>query len=251
MYIYCIVNKVNGKMYVGKMSKVVKYSKSYMGSGKLIKKAIEKYGKDSFIKEILEENVAKEDLSFREMFWIKNLNTKLPNGYNLTDGGEGFIGLKRSQSQIEKHRKAITGKKASFETRNKMSQAHKGKKKSAEHVLHVSKALTGRKLSPEHVEKLAAAHRGKKISEEQKKMISDFHKGRSTSDETKVKMSLANKAKVNIQLLSLDGQVIATYESIKDAIRQTGATASGVFRCLSGERKTHKGYIWKRLNEDK
>ena len=248
MYIYCIVNKVNGKMYVGKMSKPVKYSKSYMGSGKLIKKAIEKYGKDSFIKKVLEENVAKEELSSKEMFWIKKLNSKLPNGYNLTDGGEGFIGLKRSQSQIEKHRKAVTGKKASFETRKKMSESHKGKKKSAEHTLNVSKALTGRKLSPEHVKKVAEGNRGKKLTDNHKKMISKVHKGKLTPEDTKTKMSLANKYKVKVQQLSLDGQIVATYESIKDAIRQTNAIPSNLFRCLAGERKTHKGYIWKRVN---
>lgn len=238
-------------MYVGKMSKTVKDSKSYMGSGSLIKKAIKKYGIENFVKEILEENVAKEELSIREMFWIQKLNTKLPNGYNLTEGGEGTLGIKRTKSQIEKHRKAIIGKKLSEETRKKMSKAHKGKKLSIEHVMNLTKALTGRKLSPEHVKKVADGNRGKKLSEEQKRMISEFHKGKPTSEETKIKMSLSNKAKVEIQLLSLDGKVVATYESIKEAIRQTGAVSSNVFRCLSGERKTHKGYIWKRLNEDK
>jgi len=242
---------INNKMYVGKMSKPINKSKTYLGSGVIINKAIRKYGKENFVKEVLEENISKEELSLREIFWINKLNTKLPNGYNMTDGGEGFIGLKKTKQQIEKHRKAITGKKASEETRKKMSDAHKGKKLSSEHVMNVSKALTGRKLSPEHIKKVSERNKGKKISEEQKKMISEFHKGRPTPEDTKIKMSLSNKAKVKIQQLSLDGQVISTYESIKEAIRQTGTVASGVFRCLSGERKTHKGYIWKRLNEDK
>ena len=251
MYIYCITNMINNKMYVGKMSKPVNKSKYYLGSGVIINKAIQKYGKESFIKEILEENIKPEELSIREIFWIEKLNTKRPNGYNLTDGGEGTAGYKKTHTQIENHRKAITGKKASEETRKKMSEAHIGKKKTEDHAKNISKGLKGRKLSLDHIKKVSEGNKGKKISEDQKRMISEFHKGRPTSEETKVKMSLANKAKVNIQLLSLDGQIIATYESIKEAIRQTGATASGVFRCLSGERKTHKGYIWKRLNEDK
>ena len=251
MYIYCITNMINNKMYVGKMSKSVNKSKSYLGSGVVINKAIQKYGKESFIKEILEENVKPEELSIREIFWIEKLNTKLPNGYNLTDGGEGTAGYKKTRIQIENHRKAIIGKKASEETKRKISNAHVGKRKTEVHAKNISKGLKGRKLSQDHIKKVSEANKGKKISEEHKKMISDFHKGRLTSEETKVKMSLANKAKVKIQQLSLDGQVIATYESIKEAIRQTGSVASGVFRCLSGERKTHKGYIWKRLNEDK
>ena len=251
MYIYCITNIINNKKYVGKMSKPVNKSKSYLGSGVIINKAIRKYGKESFLKEVLEENLKAEELSIREVFWIEKLNTKLPNGYNLTDGGEGTIGYKKTLTQIENHKNAIRGKKTSEETKRKMSEANIGKKKTENHAKNISKGLTGRKLSPEHVEKVVAANRGKKLSEEQKRMISEFRKGRTTSDETKIKMSLSNKSKVKIQLLSLDGKIIATYESIKEAIRQTGAIASGVFRCLNGERKTHKGYIWKRLNEDK
>lgn len=247
MYVYCITNKINNKKYVGKMSKSVKDSKSYMGSGKLIKKAIKKYGRENFVKEILEENVAKEELSLREMFWIQKLNTKLPNGYNLTDGGDGSIGLKRSQAQIEKHRKAMIGKKASEETKKKMSISAKGKKISSEQIDKLKKALTGRKLSDDHKRKLSEAKRGRTLSESQKLLISKKHTGKITPEETKIKMSLANKHKVEVQQLSLDGQVISTYESITDAIRKTGATRSSLFRCLIGERKTHKGYIWKKV----
>ncbi len=248
---YCIINKINNKMYVGKMSKPVNKSKSYLGSGVIINKAIRKYGKENFVKEILEENLKAEELSIREIFWIEKLNTKFPNGYNLTDGGEGTFGYKKTHIQIENHKNSIRGKKASEETRNKMREAHIGKKKTENHAKNISKGLKGRKLNPEHIIKVAEGNRGKKLSEEHKKMISDFHKGRPTLEDTKIKMSLANKAKVKVQALDLNGQVVATYESIKEAVRHSGAAASGVFRCLSGERKTHKGYIWKRLNEDK
>jgi group I intron endonuclease len=239
---------INNKMYVGKMSKPVNKSKSYLGSGVVINKAIQKYGKESFIKEILEENIKPEELSIREIFWIEKLNTKRPNGYNLTDGGEGTTGYKKTHIQIENHRKAITGNKASEETRKKMSDAHKGKKLSPEHVMNVSKALTGRKLSPEHIKKVSEGNKGKKISEDQKRMISEFHKGRPTSEETKVKMSLANKAKVKIQQLSLDGQVIAIYSSTKDAAKRMNTLRTSIAKCLSGKRKTHLGFIWKKLN---
>jgi len=239
---------INNKMYVGKMSKPVNKSKYYLGSGVVINKAIQKYGKESFIKEILEENIKPEELSIREIFWIEKLNTKRPNGYNLTDGGEGTAGYKKTHTQIENHRKAITGKKASEETRKKMSDAHKGKKLSPEHVMNVSKALTGRKLSPEHIKKVSEGNKGKKISEDQKRMISEFHKGRPTSEETKVKMSLANKAKVKIQQLSLDGQVIAIYSSTKDAAKCMNTLRTSIAKCLSGKRKTHLGFIWKKLN---
>ena len=85
MKIYKITNTKNGKVYVGKTNGKREY---YFGSGKLLKRAIEKYGKESFTIEVIEEcsdDVANE----REMFWIRNLNTIVPNGYNISLGGEG------------------------------------------------------------------------------------------------------------------------------------------------------------------
>ena len=51
-YVYKITNKINGKWYIGKRKHRLPFNDPYMGSGKLIKVAIEKYGKDNFTKEI-------------------------------------------------------------------------------------------------------------------------------------------------------------------------------------------------------
>ena len=54
-YIYEITNLINGKKYIGKRScKCPIEEDKYMGSGKLLKKAINKYGKKNFKKEILQ-----------------------------------------------------------------------------------------------------------------------------------------------------------------------------------------------------
>jgi hypothetical protein len=47
--IYLTTNQINGKIYIGQTS-INKHG--YIGSGKLLKKAIKKYGKNNFIRTI-------------------------------------------------------------------------------------------------------------------------------------------------------------------------------------------------------
>tara|TARA_Y100001938_G_scaffold133516_1_gene192982 strand:+ start:109 stop:258 length:150 start_codon:yes stop_codon:yes gene_type:complete len=47
--VYKITNNINERVYIGKD---INDNPNYLGSGILIKKAIRKYGKDNFIKEI-------------------------------------------------------------------------------------------------------------------------------------------------------------------------------------------------------
>lgn len=87
MYIYKIINKINGRWYIGK---TIGNNPNYMGSGKLLKQAYKKYGLDSFEKIILEECDSVEELNDREIFWINSTNaTSNPMSYNLVEGGTG------------------------------------------------------------------------------------------------------------------------------------------------------------------
>ena len=92
---------------------------------------------------------------------------------NLTDGGDGASGIKRTFSA--EHRAKIAakakGRKASPEKRLKMSESRKGKKLSKEHCAKVSQALLGRKHSEETKQKISKVHKGKKLSEQQKQGI--------------------------------------------------------------------------------
>ena len=78
-------------------------------------------------------------------------------------------------------------KKASAETRRKMSEAHKGKRHYA----------WGKKLSEEHRRKISESERGKKLSEEHKRAIVRYQKGKPTSAITRQKMSEAAKGEGN------------------------------------------------------
>lgn len=86
MIIYEIKNKVNGKVYIGQHS--LNELGSYWGSGKLIKRAIEKYGIENFERIILEKCSNQNELNEREKYWIKEKDS-INSGYNLTEGGTG------------------------------------------------------------------------------------------------------------------------------------------------------------------
>ena len=86
MIIYKTTNLLNGRFYIGKD----KFNNpNYLGSGKILSNAIKCYGKENFKKEILEHCETYEQMSEREVFWINELNSIYPNGYNIASGGEG------------------------------------------------------------------------------------------------------------------------------------------------------------------
>lgn len=132
--IYKITNLINNKIYVGKFNlqrnaKSVKFE-NYWGSGKLIKYAIKKHGKENFKKEIIENCVTKEELIEKERYWIKELNSFRPVGYNIGTGGEGqdnFTHHPDRELIFKKIGLANSNRKVSKETRLKLSESHKGK----------------------------------------------------------------------------------------------------------------------------
>ena len=83
-YIYKITNLLNNKIYIGKHS-TNNINDGYMGSGKIIKQAIKKYGIENFIKEYLAFCDTESKLNWFEKFYIKKYDsTNNDIGYNLT-----------------------------------------------------------------------------------------------------------------------------------------------------------------------
>lgn len=84
----------------------------------------------------------KNELSDLEIMYIKKYNTKAPRGYNMTDGGEGTVGVRmygkenpmfgltHSDKTKELIRQKAIGRNVSEETRQKLSKTSKGRKHS-------------------------------------------------------------------------------------------------------------------------
>lgn len=109
MYLYEIKNNINGKIYIG-IHSTNNLNDGYFGSGTVLRKAINKYGKENFTKTIIafydniDDLIADEKKIVDEHF-IKNKNT-----YNIELGGRGgklwTKALRKKMSEIQKQRYA-------------------------------------------------------------------------------------------------------------------------------------------------
>ena len=107
MIIYKTTNLTNGKYYIGLDTK---NRPEYLGSGKILKQAIGKLGKEFFKKETIEECKTLEDLRRREIYWIAYYNSTDPKlGYNIAEGGNGGDTFTNNPNK-EETRKKLKGR---------------------------------------------------------------------------------------------------------------------------------------------
>lgn len=121
-YVYKITNNVNNKEYIGFHS-TNDLDDGYMGSGKLLIKAIEKYGIENFSKIILKFFDNKKSAEEYERFLVNEEYVNREDTYNLTIGGNvcilcgeknGFYGKKHSKETIERIKKSKQGKPVNY-----------------------------------------------------------------------------------------------------------------------------------------
>ncbi len=119
-YIYITTNLIDGRKYIGQKKSDTFLHEKYLGSGKILKQAIELYGKENFKVEMLCECDSKEELDEMEMYYIKFYYAQTSNKfYNICKGGEAGPGGPMFQ-----------GHKHTDETKLRMSENRKGSKNS-------------------------------------------------------------------------------------------------------------------------
>ncbi|MBR3747993.1 MAG: GIY-YIG nuclease family protein [Selenomonadaceae bacterium] len=195
--VYLILNKINGKRYVGQTVQALKTRFNEHVRKKdntLISNAIRKYGRENFYCGVIKSCASKAELDYWEKFFIAVLKSKKPYGYNLTDGGEGFVGYRHSPevlakiretkknsprvaAQIAKLAEANRGRHPTPESRAKMSADRKGKPKSPEWRAKIAAANTGKQFTPERCANIAASKIGKPLSAEHRAKIATTSRG--------------------------------------------------------------------------
>lgn len=207
MNIYKITNILNGKIYIGKDTS---NNENYYGSGLLIKRAINKYGKENFKKEVLEILENYDELSKREIYWIEKYNSaNIEIGYNISKGGDGGDTISNHPDRdliCEKISKGSPKKGKTYEEAFGEEYAKEYKKKLSENHPRLSiKELTGDYYETwlANVRKVAESKKGKSIKENNNwserqyqdhlKRISDRNIWENLSEEGKKKIKEKNK----------------------------------------------------------
>lgn len=220
--IYKLINKINNKIYIGK-HKTNDLNDGYLGSGKIILKALSKYGKENFSKEYLFIFDSEDEMNAKEREIVNEDFITREDTYNLVLGGHGGgrePGYKPSKETMNKI--AIANKKHwkehpiskerseqySIEIKNrykndpqlkiKISNASKENWKNEKYREKVLNALkkwreqTGG-LTEEQLNKLRVPH-----SKEWTEKISQSLKGKHKTLEHKKHLSEARKGKIRI-----------------------------------------------------
>jgi group I intron endonuclease len=193
MIVYCATNLVSGKKYVGVTTKTLclRIQQHFRSKKRTpFNCALRAYGTNGFKIEQIDTAQSREELFQKEMKWIRELKTQHPNGYNLTQGGDGIVNPSpeiRAKNAAE-HR----GKRASLETRRKMSVTRRGRKMPVGFADQVRRWMTGRIVSEETKQKISEVQRGKKrgpYSPERCAAVSAGCMGRKVSPEVRARIS--------------------------------------------------------------
>jgi|688.fasta_scaffold573148_1 group I intron endonuclease len=151
MVIYKTTNLVNGKQYIGKDTK---NNSRYLGSGSILKKAIQKYGRENFKKEIIETCESEEHLSIREEYWLNYYDAgNNPLFYNTHNHSYGSAKGESRKCRGERH--YLYGKNIPSETRKKMSESRSGERNPMYGIRGEKNPNYGRKISDYNRKKLS------------------------------------------------------------------------------------------------
>jgi group I intron endonuclease len=168
--VYKVTNLIDGNIYIGQTVQSLwrrrrAHENLSCRPSTYFHRALAKHGFANFTWDIVESCSTKDCLHEREQFWIDHFACMAPAGYNSAEGGKGGAYLESHKQRISI---AMTGRKLSAETRQKLGLAHRGKKLSPAHIA----ALKGKTGENNHFF-------GRTHSEETRRLIGEKSKGRS------------------------------------------------------------------------
>ncbi len=249
--IYCIKNKINSKIYVGKTKNL--YGRKYQHIGQLkngkhankhLQFAFNKYGIDNFVFEII-ELCELENLGIREFYWMDYYEShKRDKGYNIEILDENGISI-RSYESITKMRNTISKKKY-IKPRGKFNPTSKeifqydfsGNYISSFESCHIAAEFLNKKKSYSLISKCARLEFGSAFGYQWRYFKVDKI-GICDSINSQINNLKRNAREIMIPIIAINLSDLSTYEfnSISEASNYFKLSVSAICRILKGERK--------------
>ena len=245
-YVIYLAKSPSGKKYVGitddfNVRKINHLSKARNGSNFQFHQALRKY-EDEIDWKIIDTAKNKSEACKKEIDWIDKLGT-YKNGYNMTRGGQmtspkAKEGTRRYIAKTENKDKRAKecGQKTFLVFKHKGSfvgEFVNVKRFCRENNIdrrNFKRCLSGRK---EYVEGFVPFYK------------EDFKEEKLKNIVKKLKNTLKY---IQFEVYKTDGEFIGKWNKVNDCCRELGLHKGNVSRCLKGERKTHKGYKFRLLN---
>lgn len=249
MCVYKITHKISGKSYIGQtVRRVVRRWRDYFkpkSSNSHIGRAIKKYGKNSFIFEVIDTAEDRVGLDHKEIFWMNYYNTLTPNGYNLVSGGtKGRIYSDKSRLKMSNSRKKNPssprkGTINSAETRLKISIGNTGKPSPRRKVVTRNDGKTYQSISEAAKESFCStANIIRQIREPYRTV-----KGFQFKEGVHLAWYVPKQLKDTLVVRN-DGVV---FSSVHEAANHIGASVSSIQGVLSGKRSSCFGFTFRRI----
>lgn len=215
--------------------------------------------------DVLFDEISYEEAKSKEIEFI-SLYGRIDFGVgtlvNMTDGGEGCLGMVVRDDVRIKISHKNKGRKVSQETRDKISLARKGFKHTDEVKRKIGEFKKGKKLPPrkpvseETRKKMSDGRKGKSPSynyirtEEHRRRLSEGALGKKMSDACKLKMS--ENRSIPIVQYCKDGESIKEWKSAKLAAFELfgSKNSSSIVRCLKNKQKLAYGFKWSYLKDN-
>lgn len=210
--VYRVVNKITDKVYIGATSQSIQQRrldhiyKSNQASATVFQEAIATFGIDAFIWNQIDTASNQNELAEKEIQYIKDYDS-FQLGYNLNKGGGGF---RKKVFQYELDTGTLVG---TYDNLTTASEAINVTKKSISNVcLGIDKTCKGYYWSYAFIERYIP-----QIDLRKKQVIQ----------------------------LSLEGNLLNTFDSASQASKMTGVSKSCITRCCRAERTQSKGFLWR------
>lgn len=209
-YIYLTTNTLTNKIYIGQKKSSTFLGESYLGSGKYLKRAIEKYGASNFSVILLDTAESRQELSDKEVFYIEKFDsTNHDIGYNIAKGGIGGGEIHINNGLINRFvSKKHLDEYLSNGWRLGLLPGRQEVNHSKTRALNISKALKGvaksESHSLNHSKSMKSKHRhwytdgtllGNIQIPEGEPIPDGFYPGRTISNEQKIKCGIKNIGK--------------------------------------------------------